>query len=68
VGYTGLGSPYNTNETVVEATYQYQVAPWWTLQPDLQVVVNPGAGIPSTLSRKPLNNAVVAGVRATITF
>jgi len=66
--YTGSGYRYNSNETVVEATYLYQVAPWWALQPDLQIVVNPGAGIPSAYSSKPLKNAVIAGVRATITF
>jgi porin len=68
VRYTGMGPPYNSNETVVEMTYQYQVAPWWLLQPDVQIVVNPGASIPSAFSSKPLKNAVIAGVRATITF
>jgi porin len=53
---------------VVEVTYLYQVAQWWALQPDLQFVVNPGAGIPSTYSNKLLKNAVMAGVRATVTF
>lgn len=66
--YTGAGTPYATNETVVELTYVYQVAPWWALQPDLQIVVNPGANIPSNLSSKPLKNDVIAGLRATITF
>jgi porin len=66
--FTGTGTPYASNETVVEATYQYQVAPWWTLQPDAQYVVNPGAGIPSNLSSAPLKNAFILGVRATIAF
>jgi porin len=60
--------PYATNETVVEATYLYQVTPWLTLQPDLQYVLNPGAYIPSTFSSKPLKNAFIVGVRATVTF
>lgn len=68
VAFTGTGSPYRSNETVVEATYLYQVAPWWMLQPDLQIVVNPGAGIPSSFSSAPLKNAVIGGVRATIVF
>ncbi len=68
VFYTGAGSPYRSHETVIEATYLYQAARWLALQPDLQVVVNPGAGIPSALSSKPLRNAVIGGVRATITF
>jgi porin len=68
VYFTGSGTPYAGNETVVEATYQYQVAPWWILQPDAQYVVNPGAGIPSSLGSKPLKDAIVIGVRAVITF
>jgi porin len=68
VAYTGSGQPYASNETVIEATYLYQVAPWLTLQPDLQVVINPGAGIPSIYSSAVLKNAVIGGVRATITF
>jgi porin len=68
VGFTGTGQPYASNETVFEATYSYQVAPWWTLQPDLQFVVNPGAGIPSGFSSTPLKNDIIGGVRATIVF
>ena len=29
----------------IGATYQYQLFPWWQLQPDIQYVFNPGAGI-----------------------
>ncbi|WP_158930963.1 carbohydrate porin [Acidisphaera sp. S103] len=68
VAATGTGQPYASNETVVEATYLYQVTPWWTLQPDLQIVINPGAGVPTSLSTAPLKNAIVGGVRATIVF
>lgn len=68
VFFTGTGSPYNTNETVIEATYLYQVTPWWTLQPDAQYVVNPGAGITTNSVGKALRNAFIMGVRATVTF
>lgn len=68
VFFTGSGTPYLGNETVIEATYLYQVTPWWTLQPDAQYVVNPGAGINSTAGAKPLKDAFIIGVRATITF
>jgi porin len=66
--FTGSGSGYFSNETVVEATYLCQVTPWLTLQPDLQIIVNPGAGIPTGSSSRPLKNAVITGVRATIVF
>lgn len=68
VFYTGAGAPYSGNETVLEATYLCQLTPWWSLQPDLQDVVNPGAGIPIGPDSKPLKNALVGGLRATITF
>jgi porin len=68
IAFTGSGSPFATNETVLEATYQFQLAPWLTLQPDLQVVLNPGAGIPSASSVTPLNNDLIAGVRTGIVF
>ncbi|HEX4368314.1 MAG TPA: carbohydrate porin [Rhodopila sp.] len=68
VAFTGTGQPYASNETVFEATYLYQVSPWLALQPDVQFVVNPGAGIPSGFSATPLKNAIVGGVRASVTF
>ncbi len=68
VFYTGAGAPYSGNETVLEATYLCQLTPWWSLQPDLQYIVNPGAGIPIGPDSKPLKNALVGGLRATITF
>jgi porin len=66
--FTGLGAPYSPGETIVEATYRARLTPWLKLQPDLQYVVNPGAGIPSTESLVPLKNALVVGVRATVDF
>lgn len=68
VAFTGKGTAYSSNETVLEATYAYQIAPWWTMQPDLQYVINPGANVPSVFTTKALKNAFVAGVRATVTF
>jgi porin len=68
VSLTGVGSPYSTNETVIEATYLCQFTPWLSLQPDAQFVFNPGAGIPTTASAKPLKNAFITGIRATVNF
>jgi porin len=58
-----------TNETYLEATYQYQVTPWWQIQPDVQYVFNPGAGIvnPNNPTQK-IKNEAVFGVRTNITF
>ena len=37
--------PCPSTETFVEASYQYQAAKWWQIQPDIQYIFNPGAGI-----------------------
>lgn len=49
------------NEFVVEATYELQVTPWFELQPDIQLVLQPGG---STA----LADALVIGLSATIDF
>ena len=38
IALTGSGALYANSETIIEATYVYQAAPWWTLQPDVQYV------------------------------
>lgn len=69
VAASGSPRPIRDAETVLEVTYQAQVAPWWTLQPDFQYVFSPGAGIPDpSRPSKPIGDAAVLGLRATITF
>ncbi len=67
--FTGSFSPVRGSETFIEATYQYQLRPWWQVQPDLQYVFNPGAGIanPNGLPQRVKDEAVL-GVRTTILF
>jgi porin len=56
-------------ETVVEATYQYEVTPWWQLQGDMQYVFRPGGGIPDPDNPTArIGNEFVVGVRTTIVF
>ena len=66
--FTGFGTPVSPGETILEATYRARLTPWLELQPDLQYVVNPGAGVPSTESPAPLKNALIFGVRVTVDF
>jgi porin len=72
--YAELTDPYSYNpiqssETYVEATYQYQLRPWWQLQPDLQYVFNPGAGIAdSSDPTHRIRNELVLGLRTNILF
>lgn len=63
VAFGGAATTYASNETVIEATYQAPITSWLTLQPDLQIVINPNAGIPNNFGNRPLPNAVVLGVR-----
>jgi porin len=39
---TGVGRPLRDFEAVVEITCQAQIAPWWIVQPDVQVILHPG--------------------------
>jgi porin len=52
----GLGA-----EMAFEATYLTQITKWLNIQPDLQVIINPGGN-------KGLSNALVVGGRLSITF
>jgi porin len=45
----------------LEATYLMQITKWLSIQPDLQVIINPGGD-------KGLSNAFVLGGRLSITF
>ena len=56
-------------ETFLEATYQAQLLPSWQIQPDVQYVINPGAGIanPDDPNQR-IKNEFVVGVRTNVTF
>jgi porin len=55
-GSVGVGA-----EMALEVTYQAQITKWLSIQPDLQVIINPGGN-------QDLNNALVIGGRVSITF
>ncbi|WP_442919103.1 carbohydrate porin [Methylobacterium sp. Leaf118] len=61
------GGPIRSSETVIEATYQAEIVPGFTLQPDLQYVMRPGGGLPDAGGRR-IRNATVVGLRATINY
>ncbi|MEE1563177.1 MAG: carbohydrate porin, partial [Alphaproteobacteria bacterium] len=63
------GDPFKTANSVtqdeeinLEFTYHAPILPWLALQPDLQYVINPGAG-----ANGDLGDAVVLGLRFEIT-
>jgi porin len=51
----------STAETVIEGTYKVQLAPWWSIQPDVQYIVTP-SGVQGS------QNATVLGLRTTLAF
>lgn len=67
--YTDAYYPVRGSETFVEATYQYQVTPWWQLQPDCQYVFRPGAGAQNPdQPDQTLRNELVLGLRTNLFF
>lgn len=67
--FTGTAYPVRSAEHIIEVTYQYQVAPWWILQPDFQYVINPGGGIPNPdNTTRQIANEAIFGLRTTVTF
>jgi len=54
---------------VFELSYIAQLAPWWTLQPDVQYIVRPGGNVPDPNDgSKTVGSAFVIGARTTINF
>jgi porin len=67
--FTTPGYPSRSAETLIEATYQYQVTPWWLLQADFQYVFRPAGGIPNPENpSQRVGNEAVVGVRTNIVF
>lgn len=69
--FTGVNRPLPDFESVVEATYQAQIAAWWIVQPDMQFVFHPGARIPDAAAGsqvRPVPDALIFGVRTAIVF
>jgi porin len=67
--YGGAPYPVRNSEELIELTYQAQAKPWLTVQPDVQYIVNPGAGVldPDDPVHR-LRNELVVGVRTVTTF
>jgi porin len=61
-------NPVPSYEMVFEWTYQIVMAPWWTIQPDIQYIIHPGAGSEVDDGGNTLKNAVVLGLRTSVTF
>ncbi|MCJ2083157.1 carbohydrate porin [Methylobacterium sp. J-090] len=65
----GGSPPIRTAEATVELSYQMQLVPGWTLQPDLQYVHNPGGGTEHPLHPdKRITGGFVLGLRSTVVY
>ncbi|WP_158303924.1 carbohydrate porin [Paramagnetospirillum magneticum] len=63
--------PVRDYETVIEVTYQAQITPWWTIQPDVQYVIHPGGNIPNPGAGSqftPIGDTFIFGARTAIKF
>ena len=56
-----LGIDIPGNETAVEVTYRAQLKPWLVIQPNVQVIVNPGLA-------PDVKNATVIGLQCEISL
>ncbi len=70
VALGAVGYPIRSSEALIGMTYQAEVIPGFTVQPDFQYVIRPGGPVPN--QRDPngaaIKNAVIIGLRATIRY
>lgn len=68
--YAGAPLLVRSSEALIEVTYQAQIVPGWTVQPDFQYVFRPGGNIAN--ARDPagaaIKDAAVFGLRTTIRY
>ena len=69
IAQTGVAMPVRTDEIGLECTYQAQIVPGLSLQPDFQYIIRPGGGVVNPLAPGVrIGNAAVFGLRTTIKF
>ncbi|KAA2237760.1 carbohydrate porin [Salinarimonas soli] len=68
--FTGTPGIVRSREALVEVTYQAEVVPGWTVQPNVQYIARPGGGIanPRDPDGAKQKDAVVFGARTTIRY
>lgn len=70
VAFSGLPYPIRDFEMTLEFTYQAQIRPGWTFQPNLQFIFHPGGHVPvpGAASFAPIKDATVIGARTVINY
>jgi porin len=68
--FGGVDVPLPDFESALELSYQTQIAPWWLVQPDAQVIFHPGARIVnlSVPASGVKANAAIFGIRTAVSF
>lgn len=69
--FSGVPSPVRDYEAVIEVSYQAQIMPGWTIQPNFQYIWHPGGHIADPNDPegiRPVKDAAVFGVRTTISY
>jgi porin len=63
-------NPIRSSEAMLEVTYQAQIVPGWTVQPDFQYIRRPGANVlnPRSPSPEVVKDAAIVGLRTTIRY
>ena len=65
----GQAQPIPDYEAVIELTYQAQIAPGWTVQPNFQYIFHPGGNVGHPDDESvPIRNAAVFGVRTQVRY
>jgi porin len=69
--FLGGNRPIRDFESVLEITYKAQLAPWWSVQPDLQFIFHPGGNIArpdDPGGTRAIPDAIVLGLRSAVAF
>jgi porin len=69
ITHTGNFTPVRNYEMTIELSYQAQIVPGWTLQPNFQYVIHPGGHISDPdRPERAISNGAIFGVRTTIAY
>jgi porin len=69
--FNGAYAPLRNFEAILQATYAYNVADGFVLQPHVQYVLHPGAGVVDPmdpLGARAIRDAFVTGLRMTFNY
>ena len=69
IAHSGNKMPVRNYETTLELSYQAQIVPGWTLQPNFQYVIHPGGHISDPdRPERAIGNGAIFGVRTMIAY